>query len=220
LLPPIEPDETLVAYGRYQQLRQERPTPIQEHWTVHTLPDGALIWRSQLSHGTTPLSACYLLRDPQSRPVQLIFFWRWADGREDVAEYRFMPGYVTTFYHEQTQEMLLPARYEVYSWHTITENFVWMGYDQAARGAQHFNLVSPNIQDDTLWPGVIPLEAHLEQIQIAPGNDGPRKVAVFALQQPGVGLQYLHVDEFGVPLKWALPAEHLSAVIAEYTRTG
>jgi hypothetical protein len=41
---------------------------------------------------------------------------------------------------------------------------------------------------------------------------------VFSLQQPDVGLQYLHIDEFGVPIQWHLPAEQLSVILTEYTR--
>ncbi len=221
MLPPVEADEELIAHGLYQQLRRGQPTRVQEFWTAHSLPDGALIWRSQLLYdGVMPLSACYLLRDPGFRPVQMVFYWRWQDGREDIVEYRLMPGYVTVLHGEQMQDMILPAGYEVYGWHTITENFLWAGYDRAARGAQTLSVVTPGIQAGTLWPNLISIDACLAQAEILPGPQGPHSGLVFVLNMAEMGPQRLHFDEHGVPVRWVLPEEELVVELAEYNRIG
>jgi hypothetical protein len=221
MLPPVEADEALVAQGRYQQIRQGRPTRMQEVWTAHGLPDGALIWRSHLLvDGVAPISACYLLRDPQWHPVQLVFYWRWQDGREDMIEYRFMPDHAIIVYRDRMQDMILPVGYEVYGWHTVTENFLWAGYDRLVRGTQSFSLVAPGIQHDTLWPSVVSLEAALEQSEILPGPGGPHGGFAFSIQMAEMGPQRLHFDEHGVPVRWALPEEELTVELVEYTRMG
>ncbi|GEM_PF-3398226 len=219
MLPPVEVDEVLVAQGIYQQVREGQPTHIQEFWSLHALPDQALSWRSQIvSGGSHLLSTCYLLRDPTMRPVQMIFFWRWQDGSHEVVEYRFMPGYVTILYGDRVQEMILPARYQLYGWHTITEHFLWLDYDRHVAGTQDFMLICPGIQQGTLWPGLMPLQASLEQKQIAPGQGGPQQHIIFAVDQPEIGQQRLHFDAFGVPVRWELPDERLEVVLMDYTR--
>ncbi len=219
ILPPVETDESLVAHGLYQQMHQGEPTRVQEFWTVHSLPDQAHIWRSQLVYdGRVPLSACYVLRDPELRPVQVVFYWRWQDGREDMVEYRFMPGYAIILQDNLAQDMILPAWYEVNPWHTITRNFVWFGYDQAINERQSFPVLSPGIQQGTLWPGLITVSASLERVDIMPGPAGPHKGFVFSVDQPGLGAQSLLFDEFGVPLRWELPGEQLVVRLAEYVR--
>lgn len=219
MLPPVESDENLIAHGIYQQIHHGKATQVQEFWTVHSLPDTALIWRSQLIYdGVIPLSACYLLRDPEARPMQMVFFWRWQDGIEDAIEYRFLPGHIKILYREQIQDMILPADYEVYAWHTVTEHFLWNGYDRTKRGEQDIKIISPGIHEGTLWPRILAVQANLAQMQILPGKSGPHKGVVFAVDMPNVGAQRLHFDEFGVPLRWELPHDDLRVELAEYTR--
>lgn len=219
MLPPVEADESLVAHGVYQQLRAGKPTRIQEFWTAHSLPDQAIIWRSQLLYdGVIPLSACYLLRDPEFRPMQLVFSWRWQDGTDDLIEYRFLPGFMEVLHGDDVREVILPARYDVYGWHTITEHFLWLGYDRLAQGEQSFTLVCPNIQAGTLWPTTMSLQATLSQIEIVPGQGGPHKAFLFDITQEAIGPQQLRFDAFGVPLRWLLAQEQLTVELAEYSR--
>lgn len=221
MLPPVEADEELVAHGLYQQLRRGQPTRIQEFWTAHSLPDGALIWRSQLMYdGAMPLSACYLLRDPVSRPVQMVFYWRWQDGREDVIEYRLMPEYVTILHGGEMQDMIVPVGYEVYGWHTITEHFLWAGYNRVVRGEQTLTVVTPNIQAGTLWPYLMSIDVALAQAEILPGPQGPHSSLVYALRMAEMGPQHLHFDTHGIPVRWELPEEDLVVELAEYSRVG
>lgn len=216
MLPPIESDELLVAHGLYQQYRDQERTEIHELWTLHSLPDGATIWRSQLLYLNIPLSACYLLRDPTSLPVQMVFFWRWQDGREDYIEYRFMPGYVTVIHQDEEENHILPAHYGVYGWHTITEHFVWLDYDRTKSSPQTLRLVKPGIQDNTLRPTVTALEAAYNGTEIQPGPNGPVTVQVYTISEPFIGEQILRIDEFGIPLKWELEAEKLAVALDEY----
>ncbi|MBN1963931.1 MAG: hypothetical protein JW910_04760 [Anaerolineae bacterium] len=219
MLPPVEADETLVAHGVYQQVRGGKPTPVREFWTAHSLPDAATIWRSQLLYdGVLPLSACYLLRNPEHRPVQMVFMWRWQDGGDGMVEYRFMPGYMEILHGEQVNQMILPVAFDVYGWHTITEHFLCLGYDRAQRGTQRFTLVCPNIQDGTLWPMLMSVDATLSQTAIMPGQGGPHPGYLFDLDQPEIGPQQLRCDAFGVPLAWTLPGEQLTVELTEYTR--
>lgn len=221
MLPPVQPDEALLARGLYQQHRRGQPTEVHERWSIYSLPDGALIWRSELHYGPALLSACYLLRDPDFRPAQMVFYWRWQDGRQDLIEYRFMPRHALILPHAgQPRQMILPAHCEVYGWHTVTEHFVWLGYDHARRGRQTMTVLNPNIEQGTLWPGTATLEVVLEQTEIAPGPDGPHKTHVFAIDQPGLGPQRLHVDEFGVPVRWEMDSEQMTVTLAEYIREG
>ncbi len=221
ILPPVEPDEALVAHGIYRQLRRGKSTRIQEFWTAHALSDGAQIWRSQLFFdGVTPISACFLLRDPDGRPVQMVFYWRWQSGRDDLVEYRFMPDYALVVHGGDVQKMILPANYEVYGWHTITEHFLWAGYDRRLQGRQAVTLVAPGIQHGTLWPALLQVDAELDRKEIVPGPDGPRLGYGFALTMPEIGAQRLHLDAYGVPVRWVLPVESLSVELAEYARIG
>ena len=219
MLPPVEPDEQLIAHGLYQQVRDGHPTRLQEFWTVHGLPDRALIWRSQLLYnGVAPISACYLLRDPQFKPAQMVFYWRWPDGRDDLIEYRFAPGHMTILYRERAQEMILPVGYEVYGWHTITENFLWASYDRRVRGTQDFTLVVPGIHHGTLWPRLMFLQATHERSEILPGPGGPHSGFAFLVQMPEMGVQHLHLDDSGIPVRWVLPEEGLTVELSEYSR--
>jgi len=48
----------------------EGPARLREAWSVPVLPDYATVWRAQLVYDRAlPVSACYLLRDPDFRPV-------------------------------------------------------------------------------------------------------------------------------------------------------
>lgn len=219
MLPPVEADEQLVAHGLYRQVRQGMPTKLQEFWSMHSLPDEATIWRSQLLYdGVMPVSACYLLRDPQFRPVQMVFYWRWQDGREDLIEYRFMPRHMVILYEDQVQDMILPADYEVYGWHTVTENLLWGSYNQKALGWQALTLVSPGIQHGTLWPTLIEMRAEYQGSEILPGPGGPHPTRLYAVEMPDTGAQTLHFDNFGVPLRWVLSEEQLTVELLEYVR--
>lgn len=218
MLPPIEADESLIARGHYQQYRDNKSTEVHEHWSVHSLPDNALIWRSQVFFNDIRLSACYLLRDPDHVPVQMVFIWRWQDGAEDMVEYSFMPRYATVIYENQTQDVILPAGCKLYCWHTITEDFIWLGYDYAKGGAQSFRVLKPGIQHGTLLPSISTLEAKLEQSEIIPGPKGPTRTYHFSISEPEVGSQTLHFDDFGVPIRWELPAEKLSVALKTYER--
>ncbi len=219
MLPPIESDEHLEAYGLYRQIRQGEQTRIQEYWTLHTLPDSAAVWRSQLLFdGVAPISACYLLRDPAGRPVQMVFYWRWPEGGDDLIEYRFAPRYMTVLHQDQQQEMILPAHFEVYGWHTITEHLLWMQYDYQRAGQQTFTLICPGIQHGVLWPATIRMQAALIRREIMPGPGGPHQAAAFALEVADMGGQTLHFDEYGVPLRWTLPEENLIVELIEYAR--
>lgn len=219
MLPPIEADEQLMARGLYQQKRRGVATRMQEFWSVHALPDEATIWRSQLMFdGVMPVSACYLLRDPDFRPVQLVFYWRWQDGREDLIEYRFMPRHMTILYSDQAQDMILPAGYDVYGWHTVTENMLWGNYDYANRGWQELTLVAPGIHNGTLWPTLMQMRSTLQGSEIVPGPGGPHSARLFAIKMPELGEQTLHFDSYGVPLRWVLPQEQLTVELLEYER--
>ncbi|GAB4571903.1 MAG: hypothetical protein Kow0077_09820 [Anaerolineae bacterium] len=220
MLPPIEADEQLIAHGLYRQLRRGVPTKIQEFWSVHALADQATIWRSQLLYeGVMTISACYLLRNPAFRPVQLVFYWRWHDGREDMIEYRFQERHMTILHQNQVQDMILPAHFEVYGWHTVTENLVWRSYDQRRRGTQHMTLVLPGVHRGTLWPALAEMDVAYEQTQIAAGPGGPHSAQVFAVTMPEVGPQTLYLDQHGVPLRWALSSdEQLVVELQEYIR--
>jgi hypothetical protein len=220
MLPPIEPDEQLVAHGLYQQVRQDKPTKLQESWSVHSLPDQAMIWRSQLVYdGVLPISACYLLRDPAFQPMQMVFYWRWPDGREELIEYRFSPQHVTILYGGQAQDMILPVGSQVYGWHTIMENLLWLGYDRQRGGSQTIRILAPGIHQGTLWPSFMTMEATFDRTEIMPGPGGPYKAAAFVAEMPGIGLQHLYFDEFGVPLRWVLHDEQLRVELTEYRRT-
>jgi hypothetical protein len=219
MLPPVEPDEQLIAHGLYQQIRDGSPTRLQEFWTVHGLPDDAMIWRSQLLYdGAMPITACYLLRDPLFQPVQMVVYWRWEDGREDLIEYRFAERFATIVYHNQTRDMILPASFEVYGWHTITEHLLWGRYNRTRGDWQTLNLVAPDIANGTLWPTVMTMQARLDRSQIAPGPQGPRQVSVFAVDMPEIGPQELHFDQFGVPVFWGLSSQTLQVDLIEYAR--
>lgn len=218
MLPPIEADEHLVARGLYRQVRQGTPTGVQEFWSAYALPDEATIWRSQLAHeGKPPFSACYLLRDPNFRPVQLVFYWRWQNGLEDLIEYRFMPRHMSILHGDDIQEMILPAGYDVYGWHTVTEHALWGNYDRAARGWQPLTLIAPGIQNGTLWPGLMQVRAEFQRNEILPGPGGPYSARVFAVEMDEMGEQALYFDGHGVPLRWVLPGE-LSVELLEYER--
>lgn len=219
MLPPIESDETLVASGTYQQIRRGENTRVQETWSMHSLPDAAQIWRSQLLYnGAVLISSCYLLRAPDGRPVQLIFFWRWPEGHEDFVEYRFNGGYATVVHKGHAQEMILPADFVVYGWHTITENFLWNRYDRRRGGTQSFTIVAPGIQSGTVKPSLMAMEARLKQNQILPSPDGPTRAYIFEIDMPQMGPQEMCFDAFGVPLSWSLEAEDLKVELVEYSR--
>ncbi len=221
MLPPVESDERLAAHGLYQQFRQGEPTRFQELWSVHMLPDQATIWRAQLVYDQVlPVSACYLLRDPDFQPVQMVFYWRWQDGREDLIEYRFMGGYAAILYRDQVQDMILPADYDVYGWHTIMSSLLWRRYDYRRQGRQTLTLLGPGLARGTLWPSLLEMEATLERYEIVPGPAGPYRGKAFAIRMPGLGPQTLVLDPFGVPLRWALPADHLAVELIEYKRVG
>ena len=218
MLPPVEADEHLLAQGLYQQLHHDSPTEIREQWSIHSLPDNALIWRSQLLYSNMPLSACYLLRDPDYNPVQMVFFWQWQNGQHGMVEYRFMPRYAMIVEGDHAQDVILPANFGLYCWHTITEHFLWLKYDWDRGGKQSFNLLKPGVQRGTLRPSVTSLEATLTQTQIMPGPNGPTKAHVFAIHEPDIGPQTLHINELGVPLRWDLPSENLTVILDAYTR--
>jgi hypothetical protein len=221
MLPPVESDELLVAHGLYEQKRQGESTKLQEFWSVHSLPDEAMIWRSQLIYdGLVPISACYLIRNPLSRPVQMVFYWRWPDGRDDMIEYRFALQHLTVLHQNQVQEMILPVDYQVYGWHTVTENLLWLGYNRTLGGQQTINMLAPGIQQGTLWPTLLQMNAEFDRVEIAPGLDGPFKAVSFFVDMPEVGAQRLYFDEFGVPVRWILPQEDLLVELVEYRRTG
>ena len=219
MLPPVEPDEQLVAQGVYQQLREGQTSHLQELWTLHGLFDGALIWRSQLLYdGIVPVSACYLLRDPSMTPLQMVFYWRWQDGVADMIEYRFYPRHVTILYQDMVQDMILPAGYEVYGWHTATENMLWLGYNHHEAGLQSLQVVCPGIHNGTLWPTVITVDAALERREIMPGPGGPYKASAFDVYMPDVGPQSLYFDEYGIPVCWRLPDDQFRVDLIEYSR--
>lgn len=219
MLPPVESDEKLVAHGVYQQLRDDQPTGVQEYWTMHSLPDGATICRSQMLYdGVVPLSACYMIRDPENVPVQLVFYWRWDDEHEDMIEYRFAGRTMMIIHNRQAQEMILPPVYEVYAWHTITENLLWVGYNPITRGNQKFTIIAPGIHNKTLWPTTLVMDASYERGEILPGPDGPLKAATYAVDMPQLGPQHLSFDEFGIPLRWMLLTESMRVELLEYSR--
>lgn len=218
MLPPIEVDESLVAYGQYRQVRQGKQTGVHELWTLHVLVDGASIWRSQRLHeDVMPVSACYLLRDPVFRPVQMVFYQRWQDGREDLIEYRFAARHMTILYRDQAQDMILPADYEVYAWHTVMEH-QWWGRYQRRHDLQNMTLVAPGIHTHTLWPVLLHMEADLQRTEILPGPDGPHSTRVFAVESPDFGPRTVHIDSAGVPLRWESAAELLTVELVEYVR--
>lgn len=219
MLPPVESDERLAARGLYQQIRRAEPTRFQEVWSIHRLPDEATIWRTQLLYDQAiPMSACYLLRDPDFRPVQMVFYWRWQDGREDLIEYRFMPGYATILYRDQAQDMILPADYDVFGWHTIMSHLLWRRYDYRKQGRQALTLIGPGLTGGTLWPALLEMEAVLDRREIIPGPAGPHKGSAFTLRMVELGPQTLVLDSFGVPLRWVLPAAQLTFELTEYER--
>ncbi|MBN2470468.1 MAG: hypothetical protein JXN59_07075 [Anaerolineae bacterium] len=219
MLPPVEADEQLMARGLYHQVRQGVPTGVHELWSAHALPDEATIWRSQLAYeGVSPFSACYLLRDPDFRPIQLVFYWRWQDGREDLIEYRFMPRHMSILHGDTIQDMILPASYEVYGWHTVTEHALWASYNRASRGWQSITLVTPGIQGGTLWPALMQVRAEYQRSEIMPGPGGPHSARQFAVEMEEMGAQSLYFDGYGVPLRWVLPEENLVVELLEYER--
>jgi hypothetical protein len=219
MLPPVETDEHLVAHGLYRQVRQGTPTKLQEFWSIHTLPDEASIWRSQwLYEGAMPVSACYLLRDPEFHPVQMVYYRRWHDGREDMIEYRFAPRHMTVLYRDQAQDMILPAGYEVCGWHTVMEHLWWGRYEQQLRGWQTLTCVAPGIHNGTLWPAMLRVDAELQRSEILPGPGGPYSTRVYALEVAGMGSRTVHLDPLGVPLRWAFPEEQLVVELSEYVR--
>jgi hypothetical protein len=215
----VEPDEHLQAQGVYQQSRQGRATALREYWSVHDLQDGTTIWRSHLlAEAEIPLSACYMLRNPLGAPMQLGFYWRWPDSRDDYIEYRFMPDHLVIFYRRQMQTMILPTGCEVYGWHTLTEHALWAGYDRARGGIQEIALLAPGVHQGTLWPSVLHVHLTPAGSQIIAGLNGPQAGRRFMVDMPDVGLQQLYFDQFGVPLRWIKMDEHVTVDLVEYAR--
>ncbi len=98
------------------------------------LPDYATVWRAQLVYDRAlPVSACYLLRDPDFRPVQKVLL-ALEDRREDLIECWFIAGGATVLYRDPVQDMILPTDYEIHGECTIMGSAVMTVTGRAAQG--------------------------------------------------------------------------------------
>jgi len=87
-------------------------------------------WRAQFVHDRAlPVSACYLLCDPDFRPVLAL-----GDGREDLIECCFIAGGATVLYRDPVQDMILPTDYEIHGGRTIMGSMGWRCYDGDRQG--------------------------------------------------------------------------------------
>src|SRR5689334_18082487 len=129
------PDETLVAQGRYNYLRQGAPTGLIEYWSLSQLPDGREIVRADVDaravRGATSLLT-HLLRDTDGKNVWLRLRLE-RPGFAAAAQFDFDTAEIKMYRqaHGQVKKeglLEIAARYGVDYHPVIAHDYVWRSY--------------------------------------------------------------------------------------------
>jgi len=228
-LRPVAQQETLVCWGAYQYFKKREPTGVVEEWSIHRLPDGVEVVRSDVDARKMP-----------DAPDILTHFIRRADGRpkELILQYRKGALYAKatyTFHYDRVElvrdiadfatrrEKIDTAdNYVVDYGAVIAWDYAWRGYPTYMETGTYamplFRLMVETEEVQDLLGGgatrimVRPLEAASLSIPAGAFTEVRRYEVTLPDDQEAIGW----FDQHGIPLRWSRPDGKHEFVLMHY----